>query len=67
MTNRLKGKNILITGGAGFIGAHVVNELVRMQHTVIVLDDLSGGFEANAGLFFVVFGAFLFFKYIHRI
>lgn len=37
----------LITGGAGFIGAHVTNKLIRMGHTVIVLDDLSGGFEDN--------------------
>jgi UDP-glucose 4-epimerase len=37
----------LVTGGAGFIGAHVVNELVKMGHKVVVLDDLSGGFEEN--------------------
>lgn len=37
----------LVTGGAGFIGAHVTNELVSMGHKVIVLDDLSGGFEEN--------------------
>jgi UDP-glucose 4-epimerase len=37
----------LVTGGAGFIGAHVTNELIRMGHTVVVLDDLSGGFEEN--------------------
>ncbi len=39
--------NILVTGGAGFIGAHVVNELVNKNYNVIVLDDLSGGFEEN--------------------
>jgi len=37
----------LVTGGAGFIGAHVTNELIKMGHTVVVLDDLSGGFEDN--------------------
>lgn len=37
----------LVTGGAGFIGSHLVNELVSMGHTVVVLDDLSGGFEEN--------------------
>lgn len=37
----------LVTGGAGFIGAHVTNELIRLGHKVVVLDDLSGGFSEN--------------------
>src|SRR5580704_17291957 len=37
----------LVTGGAGFIGAHVTNELIKLGHEVVVLDDLSGGFEEN--------------------
>ena len=37
----------LVTGGAGFIGAHVTDHLIRAGHTVVVLDDLSGGFQAN--------------------
>ena len=37
----------LVTGGAGFIGAHVVTHLIDQNHTVIVLDDLSGGFVEN--------------------
>ncbi len=45
----------LVTGGAGFIGAHVTNELVKAGHTVVVLDDLSGGFleNVNAAAVFV--------------
>jgi UDP-glucose 4-epimerase len=38
---------ILVTGGAGFIGSHIVNDLQTMGETVIVLDDLSGGFKEN--------------------
>ncbi len=37
----------LITGGAGFIGAHVTRELIKNNYKTIVLDDLSGGFEEN--------------------
>lgn len=40
-------KKSLVTGGAGFIGAHVTNELIQMGHHVVVLDDLSGGFLDN--------------------
>jgi len=39
--------NVLVTGGAGFIGAHVSEALLRQGHAVWVLDDLSGGFEEN--------------------
>src|ERR1700676_3931166 len=37
----------LVTGGAGFIGSHTVDELVRRGHSVVVLDDLSSGKEDN--------------------
>ncbi len=37
----------LVTGGAGFIGSHTVDELVRRRHDVAVLDDLSAGKEQN--------------------
>jgi UDP-glucose 4-epimerase len=37
----------LVTGGAGFIGSHVADEAIRLGHKVVVLDDLSGGFEDN--------------------
>lgn len=45
--NNTKSNKSLVTGGAGFIGSHVAEHLVRMGHEVIVLDDLSGGFEEN--------------------
>jgi UDP-glucose 4-epimerase len=37
----------LVTGGAGFIGTHVSRELIKTGAQVIILDDLSGGFEEN--------------------
>ncbi|HTV57635.1 MAG TPA: SDR family oxidoreductase [Verrucomicrobiae bacterium] len=37
----------LVTGGAGFIGSNIVDELVRRGQSVTVLDDLSSGKEAN--------------------
>jgi UDP-glucose 4-epimerase len=37
----------LVTGGAGFIGSHVADQLVDSGHEVVVLDDLSGGFTQN--------------------
>ena len=39
--------NILVTGGAGFIGSHVARHLLKARHKVIILDDLSGGFKEN--------------------
>ena len=38
---------VLVTGGAGFIGSHLANELQRRGHYVRVLDDLSGGDPAR--------------------
>ena len=37
--------NILVTGGAGYIGSHTVRQLVSKNHQVIVLDNLSKGHE----------------------
>jgi UDP-glucose 4-epimerase len=41
----------LVTGGAGFIGSHIAEELLAAGHEVRVLDNLSSGYEKNiAGL-----------------
>src|ERR1700691_6644027 len=37
----------LVAGGAGFMGSHVADHLLKMGHDVVVLDDLSGGFQEN--------------------
>lgn len=40
-------EKVLLTGGAGFIGSHVVDDLLNIGCEVVVLDDLSGGFRDN--------------------
>ncbi|MEC7641812.1 MAG: NAD-dependent epimerase/dehydratase family protein [Nitrospinota bacterium] len=39
--------NILVTGGCGFIGSHIVDAYIQHNHRVIVLDNLSSGKKAN--------------------
>jgi len=38
---------ILVTGGAGFIGSHIVDALIEAGHDVVVIDDLFTGHEKN--------------------
>jgi len=44
---RLSGKKVLVTGGAGFIGSALVQNLANNNNDVFVLDDLSSGYLDN--------------------
>ena len=35
--------NVLVTGGAGYIGSHIIEELVKLKKKVFILDNLSTG------------------------
>lgn len=43
----LRNKRIAVTGGAGFIGSHVVDQLVAADNEVIIIDDFSVGKREN--------------------
>ncbi|MBI2203762.1 MAG: SDR family oxidoreductase [Candidatus Rokubacteria bacterium] len=38
---------VLVTGGAGFIGSHIVDACLEAGHQVVIVDDLSSGARAN--------------------
>lgn len=40
----------LVTGGAGFIGSNLVDELIKQGHEVVILDNLSTGKKENINL-----------------
>ncbi|OFX88776.1 MAG: Vi polysaccharide biosynthesis protein VipB/TviC [Bacteroidetes bacterium GWF2_33_16] len=43
----IKNKKVLVTGGAGFIGSNLCEELVRQDNKVVCLDNFSTGFKRN--------------------
>jgi UDP-glucose 4-epimerase len=38
---------VMVTGGAGFVGSHIVDEAIRAGHEVVVLDNLASGSREN--------------------
>ena len=38
--------NILLTGGAGYIGSHVAEQLVKIKKNVVILDNLKTGYRS---------------------
>ncbi|MDD5069254.1 MAG: SDR family oxidoreductase [Candidatus Omnitrophica bacterium] len=47
MFSKLKNKKVLVTGGAGFIGSHIVEALINQDVKVTVLDNFFSGKESN--------------------
>lgn len=47
----LSGRNVLVTGGAGFVGSHICEELLKEGAHVIALDDMSAGRASNVRIF----------------
>lgn len=47
MNKRKNKTKVLVTGGAGFIGSNLVDELVRLNFEVHIIDNLSGGKKEN--------------------
>lgn len=47
MENPYSGKQVLVTGGASFIGSHLVDRLLELGATVSIIDDFSSGLRSN--------------------
>lgn len=59
-----KRMRVLVTGGAGFVGSFLVDELERQKHKVTVIDDLSTGKYENMGNHDFFFGDVSKFKWL---
>ena len=49
-------KNFLVTGGGGFIGSHLVENLINKKNNVICIDDFSSGKHENGQWFITIIG-----------
>src|SRR5688572_30234493 len=45
--DQLRGRKVIVTGGAGFVGSHLCEGLVELGADVIAIDDLSAGKTGN--------------------
>ena len=45
-SSSFRGKNVLVTGGAGFIGSHIADHLIKLGATVTIYDNLSTGYRS---------------------
>ena len=45
--NNLNKMNILVTGGAGFIGTNLIKKLVQLNHIITSIDNYSTGLKSN--------------------
>jgi UDP-glucose 4-epimerase len=46
---KIESKRVVVTGGAGFIGSHLVDALIAKDNDVVIVDDFSTGVEENVG------------------
>ena len=47
MDEKLNNMKVMVTGGAGFIGANLIERLVKEGHDVVSLDNYDSGLEEN--------------------
>ena len=45
--SKIKNKKVLVTGGAGFIGSNLIEDLLKFENTVICLDNFETGHRSN--------------------
>ncbi|WP_430937144.1 SDR family oxidoreductase [Saccharicrinis sp. 156] len=53
MNSNLENKNVLVTGGAGFIGSNLIERLLKQNNNVVCLDNFATGKRANIEPFLI--------------